>query len=182
MKRITLMLKPNVDLMFEAYCRAKGMAPQDVLNELISRLVSENEQFIYDWLRKADVSPEKNMEKSIDEVPVHNVYKGKRYEAIFSPSRRQVNLNGHWMNPSPAAMAITVYPANGWIFWKCIDEVGREQPIDKFRKPDGEDVRAKPDNEIKGSQPSSVEQGPRDAEDQKIGKQVGKRCVGIYRE
>jgi hypothetical protein len=43
---------------------------------------------------------------------------GMRYEAIFSPSRRQVNLNGQWMNPSPAAMAITVYPANGWIFWK----------------------------------------------------------------
>ena len=142
MKPVALMLKPNVELKFEAYCRARGMAPQDVVSELISRLVSENEQLIYDWLRKSDVETERRTE--IDELPVYFVFKGRRYDATFSPRRRQVNLNGQWMNPSPAAMTITVYPANGWIFWRFVDETGREQPIDKFRKSNVENLLAEP--------------------------------------
>ena len=155
MKTVPLMLKPNVELMFEAYCRARGMAPQEVLSELISRLVSENEQFIYDWLRKSDVETEKRTET--DELPVHFVFKGKRYDATFSPRRRQVNLNGQWMNPSPAAMAITVYPANGWIFWKFVDGTGREQPIDKFRKSDVENLLTEPGAKTNTSSPLDVE-------------------------
>ena len=156
MKPVPLMLKPNVELMFEAYCRAKGTTPQDVVSELISRLVSENEQLIYDWLRKSDVETERRTET--DELPVHFVFKGKRYDATFSPRRRQVNLNGQWMNPSPAAMTITVYPANGWIFWKFVDETRREQPIDKFRK----------------------QQEPRDTKDQQTAKRPRNASVGSY--
>ena len=134
MKPIILTLKPNVELQFEAYCKAKGMPPEDVLGDLVNRLVTENQQFILGWITAKSPPETSHGIKTEDEVPVYKIYKGKKYEACFSRSRKEINFNGRWMTPSRAATEITHNNVNGWRnFWRFTDEKGHEQPISKFQ-------------------------------------------------
>ena len=79
---------------------------------------------------------------------IYNTYKGIKYEArILENGEIRVlnNKTATFKSLSKAAFHITGNSINGWVWWKCQDEKGREVPLDAFR----EKLKKKPDLEGK---------------------------------
>jgi len=79
---------------------------------------------------------------------IYNTYKGIKYEARILENGEIRLLNNKpatFKSPSKAAVHITGNSVNGWVWWKCRDEKGREVPLDAFR----EKLKKEPDFEGK---------------------------------
>lgn len=87
---------------------------------------------------------------------IYNTYKGIKYEAkILENGKIRVlnNKPGTFKSPSKAAVHFTGNSVNGWVWWKCRDEKGREVLLDAFR----EKLKNKPDFEDKQERSNSYD-------------------------
>ena len=89
-------------------------------------------------------------------IVIYNTYKGMKFEArILENGEIKVGNNKTtiFKSPSTAASYITGNNINGWVWWKCRDEKGREIPLDAFR----EKLKKKPDFEDKQERSNSYD-------------------------
>lgn len=86
---------------------------------------------------------------------IYNTYKGIKYEARILENGEIRLLNNKpatFKSPSKAAVHITGNSVNGWVWWKCRDEKGREVPLDAFR----EKLKKEPDFEGKQERSNGI--------------------------
>lgn len=93
-------------------------------------------------------------------IVIYNTYKGIKYEAKILENGEIRVLNNKpatFKSPSKAAVYITGNSVNGWVWWKCRDEKGREIPLDAFR----EKLIKEPDSEGKQERPNNYDNNER---------------------